>query len=59
MRTFKRLQKALETPKVRRERKAREYRLSLVRTIFSCISGLAAVVSLVISVLIFAKVWNR
>lgn len=56
MRKFKRY---LETPRDRKERKAREYRLSVLRTIFGGIGSFCAVLSLVISVAIFIRVLAR
>lgn len=54
---MKKLRRYFELPKVRKERKAREFRFALYRTLFSAISGIAAVVSLVFSALIFYKVY--
>lgn len=54
---MKKLRKYLDPPRVRKERKAREFRFAVYRTVFSAISGIAAVIGLVISVLIFIKVY--
>jgi hypothetical protein len=46
-----------EAPKERRARKAKEFRMAAQRTLWSNISGVAAVISVILSLLIFAKVW--
>lgn len=55
---MKRLKRYLEPPKQRRERKEREYTLSVLRTVFGAIGATCAVASLLVSALIFWKVWN-
>ena len=54
---MKKLRKYLEIPKVRKERKAKEFKFAIYRTVFSAISGVAAIIGLLLSTLIFLKVY--
>lgn len=54
---FRKLRRIMETPKQRKARKNKEFRMAVIRTAGTIVGMLAAVFSLLINVLIFYKVW--
>ena len=56
---MKKLKKYLETPTDRKVRKAKEYKMAVLRTAGTILASVAAISSLVINALIFIKVWTH
>ena len=47
----------MKVPNSRPERKQSEYRMAVIRTVFNVIGGVAALVGLMVSLLIYHKVY--